>query len=131
MVVEEVDLVDVQDPAVRVGEQVAGVVMAAEVMDSALARSIRDQTASDVVIYLVDSAGRPRVTASTVARVPALDAVPGVVAVTAVDGGARVSVSGSPAPLLGVLSTLDVTSLRTRDSELEDVFLSYYGGTGR
>ena len=62
---------------------------------------------------------------------PALDDVPGVVAVSRVDGGARISVSGSPAPLLAVLARLDLTSLRTRDSELEDVFLSYYGGTAR
>ncbi|MFP5219614.1 MAG: ABC transporter ATP-binding protein [Actinomycetes bacterium] len=63
--------------------------------------------------------------------VPVLDTVPGVVGVAPVDGGVRVTVAGSPAPLLSVLARYDVTSLRTRDSDLEDVFLRYYRGAAR
>ena len=60
---------------VLVNTQVAGVLMAALTMDSALAHAIRDATASDVVIYLVDTAGTPRVSAATLPRAPALDAL--------------------------------------------------------
>jgi ABC-2 type transport system ATP-binding protein len=58
---------------------------------------------------------------------PDLAAVPGVVGVAAVDGGVRVRVAGAPGPLLGALAGAGVTSLRSRDSSLEEVFLSYYG----
>jgi polyether ionophore transport system ATP-binding protein len=39
---------------------------------------------------------------------------------------ARVTVKGSPAPLLHVLSTLPVRQLRTHTPSLEEIFLSYY-----
>jgi len=38
----------------------------------------------------------------------------------------KVTVTGSPAPLLQFLSTQPVTELRTREASLEEIFLSYY-----
>ena len=57
---------------------------------------------------------------------PCLDSVPGVVACAPLEGGVRVSVSGPPTGLLSALSRLPVTSLRSREADLEEVFLSYY-----
>jgi ABC-2 type transport system ATP-binding protein len=58
--------------------------------------------------------------------VPALDGVPGVTAVTPVPGGVRLSVVGSPGPLLRRLAELPVTTLRTEEPSLEEIFLTYY-----
>jgi ABC-2 type transport system ATP-binding protein len=62
---------------------------------------------------------------------PSLGGVPGVVDVTTLDGGVRVTVTGPPAPLLAELARHSVTSLRSRDPDLEEVFLSYYAAQGR
>jgi ABC-2 type transport system ATP-binding protein len=59
--------------------------------------------------------------------VPALDGIPGVVETAPLDGGVRVTVTGPPAPLLAELARHPVTTLRSRDPDLEEVFLSYYG----
>jgi ABC-2 type transport system ATP-binding protein len=59
--------------------------------------------------------------------VPALAGVPGVQDVVQLDDVVRVTVTGSPRPLLTELARLPVTSLRTRELELEEVFLGYYG----
>jgi len=61
-----------------------------------------------------------------VGDVDGLGDVEGVVSFTPFDGGASARVSGSPAPLLRALSTRNVTSLRTREASLEEIFLSYY-----
>ena len=61
---------------------------------------------------------------------PGLHDVPGVVSCTPLDGGIRVSVSGPPTGLLAALSALPVTSLRSRETDLEEVFLSYYEDPG-
>ena len=61
--------------------------------------------------------------------VPTLDDVPGVSGVEpipGVTGGVRVSVSGSPVPLLARLATADVVRLRTEEPSLEEIFLTYY-----
>lgn len=58
--------------------------------------------------------------------VPELGQVPGVSAVEVVDGGVRISVTGSPAPLLSRLAGLPVTRLRTEEPTLEEIFLTYY-----
>lgn len=58
--------------------------------------------------------------------VPAFDAVPGVIKVEANGDGARVTVKGSPAPLLAALAPLPVLHLRTHTPSLEEIFLSYY-----
>ncbi|MGH7720691.1 MAG: protein kinase domain-containing protein [Gemmatimonadaceae bacterium] len=54
--------------------QVAGVLMAAQTIDSALAQSVKRSTASDVVFYVTDTAGVARVSASTLPRGASLDA---------------------------------------------------------
>ena len=59
--------------------------------------------------------------------VPSLAAVPGVVAEKQVEGGVRLSVTGSPKALLSELGRLPVVSLASREPDLEEVFLSYYG----
>jgi ABC-2 type transport system ATP-binding protein len=59
--------------------------------------------------------------------VPSFAGVEGVVDEEAVDGGVRLSVSGPPGPLLSALAPLPVVSLRSREADLEHVFLSYYG----
>jgi serine/threonine-protein kinase len=54
------------------GARVAGVLMAAQVVDSALATAVRQATGSEVVFYVVDTTGAPRIAASTVSRDAAL-----------------------------------------------------------
>jgi len=58
---------------------------------------------------------------------PSLAAVPGVVAEQPIDGGVRLSLRGSPRPLLAELGSLPVRSLRSREPDLEEVFLRFYG----
>ncbi len=61
--------------------------------------------------------------------VPDLAGLPGVGAVEPipdVPGGVRVSVSGSPAPLLARLAGVDVVRFRTQEPSLEEIFLTYY-----
>jgi polyether ionophore transport system ATP-binding protein len=61
--------------------------------------------------------------------VPDLAGLPGVGVVEPipdVPGGVRVSVSGSPAPLLARLAGVDVVRLRTQEPSLEEIFLTYY-----
>ena len=55
-----------------VASRVAGVLMAAQFVDSALASQVKAATASDVVFYVTDTAGTPRIAASTLGRAPAL-----------------------------------------------------------
>jgi ABC-2 type transport system ATP-binding protein len=59
--------------------------------------------------------------------VPSFSDVPGVVAEQRVDGAVRVSVHGSPQPLLAELGRRPVVSLRSREPDLEEVFLGFYG----
>ena len=61
-----------------------------------------------------------------VGDVDGLGDVDGVVSVSPFEGGATARVNGSPAALLTALSTRRVTSLRTREASLEEIFLSYY-----
>lgn len=61
--------------------------------------------------------------------VPDLTLVPGITHVEhlpGVQGGVRVTVSGSVQPLLASLAHVDVERMRTIEPSLEDVFLSYY-----
>ena len=52
---------------IAVGEaQAAGTLMAAQVIDTAFARSIREATSSEIIFYLIRRDGRPRIAASTV-----------------------------------------------------------------
>jgi polyether ionophore transport system ATP-binding protein len=57
-----------------------------------------------------------------------LSAVAGVTAVSPIPDGVRVSVTGSPAPLLAALASRRVTGLRSREASLEEIFLSFYDG---
>ena len=57
---------------------------------------------------------------------PTSTAVAGVISAEADARRVRVTVKGSPAPLLHVLSTLPVRQLRTHTPSLEEIFLSYY-----
>jgi ABC-2 type transport system ATP-binding protein len=62
-------------------------------------------------------------------QVPSLDAVPGVSeveSVPGVPGGWRITVVGSPGPLLQRLAACDVERLRTVEPSLEEIFLTYY-----
>ena len=63
--------------------------------------------------------------------VPSFVGVAGVVAEQLVEGGVRLSVSGSPKALLAELGRQRVVSLRSREPDLEEVFLSYYGVADR
>ncbi|MEJ7810876.1 MAG: protein kinase [Gemmatimonadaceae bacterium] len=51
-----------------VTDRLVGVLMAVEMLDSALADSVKRLTGSDVVFYVADSAGRPHIAASTLGR---------------------------------------------------------------
>jgi len=59
--------------------------------------------------------------------VPSLAGVAGVVTEQPIDGGLRLSVVGGQKALLAELSRQPVVSLRSREPDLEEVFLSYYG----
>jgi len=59
--------------------------------------------------------------------VPSFASITGVVAEQPVDGGVRLSVVGTPKALLSELGRQRVVSLRSREPDLEKVFLSYYG----
>jgi ABC-2 type transport system ATP-binding protein len=63
--------------------------------------------------------------------VPSFARVPGVVAEQPVDGGVRLSVAGPPATVLAELGRHPVVSFRSREPDLEEVFLSYYGVADR
>ena len=63
--------------------------------------------------------------------VPDLTGVAGVSGVVVDDGRIRFDLAGSPAAALRALAAADVTSLRLRESSLEEIFLGYYGGAGR
>jgi serine/threonine-protein kinase len=54
--------------------QVAGALMAAKTIDSTLAQAMRRATSSEIVFYLVDATGAPRVAASTIGAGPAVTA---------------------------------------------------------
>jgi ABC-2 type transport system ATP-binding protein len=62
---------------------------------------------------------------------PALAGVPGVSGVSVDGERLRFDLVGPPAPALRALAAADVTSLRMREPTLEEIFLGYYGGTGR
>jgi ABC-2 type transport system ATP-binding protein len=59
--------------------------------------------------------------------VPTFTGVPGVVAESPLDGGVRLSVTGSPRALLAELGRQPVALLSSREPDLEEVFLGYYG----
>jgi ABC-2 type transport system ATP-binding protein len=58
-------------------------------------------------------------------------AVPGVVGERRLDGATRLSVRGSPAPLLAELGRRRVISLTSHEPDLEEVFLGLYGVADR
>jgi ABC-2 type transport system ATP-binding protein len=60
--------------------------------------------------------------------VPDLSGVPGVTGVEPIDGGVRVSVTGSPSAALSRLSARPLVRLRSHEPTLEEIFLSYYEG---
>jgi ABC-2 type transport system ATP-binding protein len=62
---------------------------------------------------------------------PSFANVPGVVAEEPADGAVRLSVRGSPQPLLAELGRQRVVSLRSREPDLEEVFLGFYGVADR
>lgn len=55
-----------------------------------------------------------------------LSGVAGVSDFTSTSDGAHLQLTGSPGPLLAALADQHVTSLRTREASLEEIFLSYY-----
>jgi ABC-2 type transport system ATP-binding protein len=63
--------------------------------------------------------------------VPDLAGVPGVTGTEPIDGGVRVSVSGSPSAVLSRLSALPLVRLRSHEPTLEEIFLSYYEAAER
>ena len=58
--------------------------------------------------------------------VPRLDDLEGVLGVEPMDGGARVTVSGSPGDVLARLGTAGITRLQSHAPTLEQIFLTYY-----
>ena len=54
------------------GEQSIGALMAAQVIDSALAAKVKEATATDVIFYVVDTAMVPRVASSTRGHAPVI-----------------------------------------------------------
>ncbi|WP_205717566.1 ABC transporter ATP-binding protein [Actinomadura soli] len=58
--------------------------------------------------------------------VPDLAGVPGVTGVEPIDGGVRVSITGSPSAVLARLSACPLVRVRSHEPTLEEIFLSYY-----
>jgi ABC-2 type transport system ATP-binding protein len=58
---------------------------------------------------------------------PSFAGVPGVVAQQTVNGALRLSVRGTPGPLLAELGRQPIVSLHSREPDLEEVFLGLYG----
>jgi len=63
--------------------------------------------------------------------VPSFTGIPGVVAEQPIDGGVRLSVTGPPTAVITELGQHRVLSLQSREPDLEEVFLSYYGVADR
>jgi ABC-2 type transport system ATP-binding protein len=102
---------EVQDLCDRVG-----ILRAGRLVEVATLEDLRGVGAT-VVEVVVDG---PVPDLATVPGVSGVEPIPGVA------GGVRVSVSGSPAPLLARLATADVVRLRTEEPSLEEIFLTYY-----
>lgn len=62
---------------------------------------------------------------------PSFSNVPGVVSEQQIDGGLRISVNGTPAALVAALGKHRVSSLRSHERDLEEVFLGFYGVADR
>ena len=58
---------------------------------------------------------------------PDLSAVDGVTAMEPTAAGVRLTLAGSPRPVLAALADIDVVAIRTREASLEEIFLTYYG----
>ncbi len=87
-----------------------------------------------VVVATLDELRRDRASVYEVqldGPAPSLTGVSGVLEAVTVDGGLRISASGPPGPLLAALSRLPVSSLRSREPHLEEVFLRYYATPDR
>ena len=79
---------------------------------------LRDMHAAELEVDLAD--GAP-------VDVAALAAVEGVGTVEPTPTGARIRLTGPPAPLLAALAEQPVTGIRSREASLEEIFLTYYG----
>jgi ABC-2 type transport system ATP-binding protein len=64
--------------------------------------------------------------ASFTGDVPDLSRLPGVTRTTSEDHTVRLTVVGSPAPVLAELAAAGVTRLRSHEPSLEEIFLTYY-----
>ena len=64
--------------------------------------------------------------ASLEGPVPTLDDIAGVLGVEPMDGGVRVTVSGSPGDVLARLGTAGIIRLQSHAPTLEQIFLTYY-----
>ena len=100
---------EVEDVCSRVGILRNGRLLEVSTLDKLRSR---DVTTFDVVL---DEA------------LPMLTGVPGVVSQEVRDGALRLSVRGSPAPLLAELGRHPVVSLHSREPDLEQAFLDLYG----
>jgi ABC-2 type transport system ATP-binding protein len=57
-----------------------------------------------------------------------LTGIAGVTEVHALPDGARIRVVGPPGPLLAALAASEVTSVRSKEASLEEIFMSFYDG---
>ena len=71
---------------------------------------------------------RVRVRLSGPAATDGLAAVPGVGDLVVHDGLVQMTVKGSMAPLIAALARLPVETLTSEEPELDEIFLTYYGG---
>jgi len=69
--------------------------------------------------------------ADATVELPDLSGVEGVSAVTPIEHGVRVSLSGPPGPLLRAVAPLPIASLHSEEASLEEIFLAYYGDSDR
>ena len=96
--------------------RVVGVLMATKAVDDSLAREITAATSSGVVFFALDSTGRPRISASSVARDQALTQLLDERAPiwAAADAGSPSGAAGAALDTAGELSKTEVTLGETR-----------------
>ncbi|HJR41050.1 MAG TPA: protein kinase [Gemmatimonadaceae bacterium] len=113
---------------IAVGQaRAAGVLMAAQVIDTAFARSIRDATASEIIFYLLERDGTPRIAVTTLSDSTAIRSLLSGISTdsAAGDGPPLVEMGGQhfvalAEPLLsaGGDSLGGFVALRSRDAEM-------------
>lgn len=97
-----------------------GILRSGRLVEVAHIDQLREMHGAELDVDLADGAD----------AAPALASVDGVAEVTATPTGVRIRLAGPPGPVLAALAERPVTGLRSRETSLEEIFLTYYGDGG-